>query len=236
MITASIIQGSAIGPASYVVNAADLRPVTTGNDIIKYADDTYLIIPASNANSQSAELANVELWSQANNIPLNRAKSVEAIFVDPRRKTYISEPALIDGINRAASLTVLGVTVTCSFSVSEHVSSVLRSCARALYALLRVLRSHGLSSDNLRIVFRAVVVARLTYASSAWVGFTSASDRQRINAFLGRCHRAGLCENDNLLFANFCSSATKSCSTEFFRTMSIFIYYFTRSFSCLPEL
>ena len=40
-ITASIIQGSAIGPASYVVGAADLRAVTPGNELVKFADDTY---------------------------------------------------------------------------------------------------------------------------------------------------------------------------------------------------
>ena len=43
--TASVIQGSAIGPASFVVNAADLTPVTTENSLAKYADDTYLIVP-----------------------------------------------------------------------------------------------------------------------------------------------------------------------------------------------
>ena len=46
-ISASIIQGSAIGPASYVVDASDLQAVTDGNALCKYADDTYLIIPAS---------------------------------------------------------------------------------------------------------------------------------------------------------------------------------------------
>ena len=47
-ITASVIQGSAIGPASFVVNAADLTLITPGNLLAKYADDTYLIVPASN--------------------------------------------------------------------------------------------------------------------------------------------------------------------------------------------
>ena len=45
-INASIIQGSAIGPATYVVNAEDLKAVTPGNFLCKYADDTYLIVPA----------------------------------------------------------------------------------------------------------------------------------------------------------------------------------------------
>jgi len=39
-ITASIIQGSAVGPVSFVINALDLSTVTPGNRMIKYADDT----------------------------------------------------------------------------------------------------------------------------------------------------------------------------------------------------
>ena len=40
-INASIIQGSALGSVSYVVNAGDLNTVTPGNRIHKYADDTW---------------------------------------------------------------------------------------------------------------------------------------------------------------------------------------------------
>ena len=43
-VTASIILGSGLGPASYTVNAAELRPRHAENAIVKYADDTYLII------------------------------------------------------------------------------------------------------------------------------------------------------------------------------------------------
>ena len=59
-IMASIIQGSGIGPASYVVTASDLHSVTPGNFMNKYADDTYLIIPAAYVDSCAAELARVE--------------------------------------------------------------------------------------------------------------------------------------------------------------------------------
>ena len=44
-ITASIIQGSGTGPASYVINAGDLEAKTVSNKLYKFADDTYLIIP-----------------------------------------------------------------------------------------------------------------------------------------------------------------------------------------------
>ena len=43
-VNASFVQDSAIGPGMYVVNAGDLQVVTPGNSLIKYADDTYLVI------------------------------------------------------------------------------------------------------------------------------------------------------------------------------------------------
>ena len=50
-ISAGIIHGSGIGPASYVVNSSDLAALTPGNFLRKYADDTYIIIPSDNRKS-----------------------------------------------------------------------------------------------------------------------------------------------------------------------------------------
>ena len=46
-ISASIIQGTGIGPVSYVVNASDLKAIFLLNKLFKYADDTYLIAELS---------------------------------------------------------------------------------------------------------------------------------------------------------------------------------------------
>jgi len=86
-----------------------------------------------------------------------------------------------------------------------HVQSVIAWCAQALYAL-HVLRAHGLSDSALQTTFRAVVVAKLTYASSAWLGFTTAHDRQRIDAFMGRSKRAGFCATELDDFDTLCTS------------------------------
>ena len=45
---------------------------------------------------------------------------------------------------------------------------------------------------QLQLIYRAVVIAKLAYASSSWWGFTSASDRQRLEGFLRRGRRYGL--------------------------------------------
>ena len=104
----------------------------------------------------------------------------------PRTTSYQWDPTYV----RVTEIKILGVTVTNHMSVGGHVTNILQSCARSMYAL-RVLRSHGLSNTDLQTVFRAVVVSKLTYASPAWIGFTTATERQRINNFLDRCIRAG---------------------------------------------
>ena len=207
-ITASIIQGSGIGPAAYVVNAADLKTVVPSNKLIKFADDTYIIIPASNASARSIELENVETWARVNNLTLNNGKTKEIIFVDRKRRrhTDIADPPELYATARVTSLTVLGVTWTNGLSASEHVRGIISSCAQTLYAL-RVLRAHGLCDVAIQAIYRSVILAKLLYASSAWWGFTSASDRQRIDGFMRRAKRSGFCPPDTASFDELCESA-----------------------------
>jgi len=66
---------------SYVVNASDLTAATPGNDLRKYADDTYVIIPAANKRSRCSELDHIQHWAKNNNLMLNRHKSKEIIII-----------------------------------------------------------------------------------------------------------------------------------------------------------
>ena len=146
----------------------------------------------------------MDAWSKANNLQLNRAKSVEIVFTDNKRKPHLRDLPVVNGMQRLTEIKVLGVTVTSRLSVSGHITNVLQSCARSMYAL-RVLRSHGLSNPDLQIVFRAVVVSKLVYASCAWIGFATAADRNKIDKFLARCTRLGYCEGES--FSDLCELA-----------------------------
>ena len=90
-------QVSGIGPAAYVVNVSDLKAVyvvnvndlkavTPGYQLCKFADDTYLVISASNINSQATEIDDIETWARTNNLTLNQNKSKEIIFSDTRQR------------------------------------------------------------------------------------------------------------------------------------------------------
>jgi hypothetical protein len=81
---------------------------------------------------------------------------------------------------------VLGVTISRKISIAQDVDDLLAACVQTLFAL-RTLRHHGLPDDAIKAVFlQAVAVAKLSYATPAWWGFSSAADRGRIEAFLRR--------------------------------------------------
>jgi len=106
---------------SYVINAGDLVAVTPGNLLCKYADDTYVTVLAINVQNRNAEVQNIEQWATANNLTLNRGKSMEMIFTTRHCSQVSLLPALPD-IRRVMSLKMLGVTMTNHLSASEHVS------------------------------------------------------------------------------------------------------------------
>ena len=66
---------------------------------------------------------------------------------------------------------------------------------------------HGLSDVALQQVYRSTVVARLTYAASAWRGLTKAPDRQHINFVIDRARRLGYCSPNLPTFDEMCDAA-----------------------------
>ena len=70
-----------------------------------------------------------------------------------------------------ASLHVKTSPALCDdLSAYVHISKVLESCARSLYAPC-ILRSHGMPAVTLKEIAKATTMARLLYAASAWWGF-----------------------------------------------------------------
>ena len=62
------------------------------------------------------------------------------------------------------------------------------------------------------------VVARLTYAVSAWRGFIEAFDRQRINSVMDRARRLGYCSPDTPTFEERCDTADDDLFTKALRS------------------
>jgi len=139
-------------------------------------------------HSIQEELNNVSDWAERNNLRLNKNKSREMLIF--RRGCRNKDvPPLMD-MERVTEMVILGVTITDDLRASAHVRQVVGACSSSLHAI-RVLRAHGLPSAALHEVTRATTIARLLYASPAWWGYTSASDRNGLQRFLQRVKRMG---------------------------------------------
>ena len=190
-VNCGVIQGSALGPIMFTILASDLQPMCPGNKIIKYADDTDLIIPRENISKTAEELNHINEWSKENNLNLNHKKSKEIIFKRPRCK---EEPEIIDNIKRVNEINLLGITVTDKLQATTHINTLVRKCNSNLYAI-RTLKRHGLQKDNIHNVYSALILGKITYAISAWWGLATFSDRSRLIKYINRSIRHGFCDS-----------------------------------------
>jgi len=92
------------------------------------------------------------------------------------------------------SFLVLPYQVNC-LSVLMYRTSSARVHRLSVHAI-RILRTHGMSEQEIQTVFRSVVIAKLKYAATACWGFTAATDRQRVEAVIRRGEHSGLCHSD----------------------------------------
>ena len=62
----------------------------------------------------------------------------------------------------------LGVAINNKSSVNEHVSNIICGCEPILHALRTLRAAHGMRDTVLHVIYESVVIAKLTYAASAW--------------------------------------------------------------------
>ena len=98
-----------------------------------------------------------------------------------RSKRACNLPCL-PGIERVAALKILGVTITGKLSQRTRATSSASVRSRYTSSLIRVLCCRGTNDQALQAVYRSVVIAKLLNAACAWWGFTTADDRNCIEA------------------------------------------------------
>ena len=69
-----------MGPSSFIINASFHKPVYPLNKMIKFADDTCLVIPSSNSNSLQLELDYLSEWAKLSHLSFNLKNFYELII------------------------------------------------------------------------------------------------------------------------------------------------------------
>ena len=122
-------------------SVSDLHASTLGNHVAKYADDTYLIVPACNSATIPSELKHISDWAVNNSLKLNAAKSTEMIVCNKNFPRKNCPPPTL-GLTRLTEITVLGVLLTNDLSMSPFVQSIVSKGNRSLKVWLPPVNSH----------------------------------------------------------------------------------------------
>src|SRR6218665_482002 len=191
IITIIIITDCCVFPTSYVIVASGLRPIHQHNRMMKYADDTYLMVGSRHISTAQEEFENISRWAELNNLKLNAIKTKELIVFRRRSSVAFDHPVpFIRGAERIATMRVLGMVVNSKITMKDRLDHLLSSRASSIHAL-RMLRVHGLQDKQIHLVASLTTLASMLYASPAWWGITTAQDRDRIEKMMSRLRRGG---------------------------------------------
>src|SRR6218665_1108323 len=134
IINASVFQGSVLGPSEYILGTADLRPVSDMNRLLKYADDSYLLIGSRTIATAQHTIQNITSGAKSKILSINVNKIREMAIIRKNKESLATQPS-VTGTTTVTSMKILGITVTAKLSVSSHVSNVLGSSSSSIYAL-----------------------------------------------------------------------------------------------------
>lgn len=112
--------------------ASDLKAGDFTNAILKYADDSTLLIPELCVVTIEDELESMKQWSIANDLLLNITKIGEILFRKPNVRLDLL-PDCLWAIECCMCVKLLGVVIDSRMTFCNHVDYLIKSCNQRMY-------------------------------------------------------------------------------------------------------
>ena len=129
------------------------------NILVKYADDTNLLVPADTDLDLTQEFNHIKHWATENKMVINLYTTKELVFRRPNPTLFVY-PGPFDHVHQVSCAKLLDVTFKENFQFDAHINNILKLCSQRLY-LLKLLRDQGLPPQNLNIIFNSLILSRL---------------------------------------------------------------------------
>lgn len=165
------------------------------NNVVKYADDTTVLMPVYKQDTSStmqAILEETEEWSNDNHIAINPSKTVLLNICYKKPQTDINNINLSitnTSLTTSFNVKLLGVLLDERLSFTSHIDWIVQRCNSKLY-LLRKLRQFGLSIDGLILFYFSNIRSIMTYACPAWCTIISGTDFSKLDAVQRKATKA----------------------------------------------
>jgi hypothetical protein len=184
-INQGVPQGTIFGPMLFSLFLNDLAVIHNKNLLIKYADDTTIVVPCrKGCDDFNSEVDNVITWSKNNYMEINLNKTKEIVFNFKRAK-FIIEPHL--NIEQVVCAKLLGIYINNDMKWQKQVDYICKKSAQRLY-LLNVLRRLGYTTEELILLAKSIIISVITYALSSWGGLNK-NRKQQVQKILNRVRK-----------------------------------------------
>ena len=111
---------------------SDFHPLSDANVIIKYADDTNLLVPENTDCTLADKFSDIMRWADTNGLIINFDKTKELVL-HRQHVTRHNLPQYLAGIKQVLTVRLLGVIFQSSLSFPAHVDYVLKVCCQPIF-------------------------------------------------------------------------------------------------------
>ena len=107
------------------------------NVLVKYADDTNLLVPSDSDLDLSTEFDDIKQWAMENRMVVNILKTKEVVFRRPNPRLDVCPVALVAlvGVKQVVSAKLLGIVLSQTLRFDIHVNGILKLCSQRILSI-----------------------------------------------------------------------------------------------------
>jgi ribonuclease HI len=183
-IDTGIPQGSPLSPILYLFYNADLVEIEDSELTVGYIDDVALIATGKTTEETNRKLTTLheraEAWAKRHASVFAPAKYEVIYFMKRKTKRFKQETGreltlpMRDGtthiVTPSPTVRYLGVWLDNKLTGEGHIEKIEASVSKSVAALAAITGSTwGITMEQMRQIYRAVIVPKLLYAASVWM-------------------------------------------------------------------
>jgi len=117
----------------FVVTESDLSTMSNVNILLKYADDTSLLVPSDSDTDLVDEFDNIKRWAAQNHMVINlQKKNKQLVFRRPNPRLVVL-PVHLDQIEQVDCAKLLGIYLSDTLQFETHLVNLFKICSQRTY-------------------------------------------------------------------------------------------------------